>query len=208
MTTNKNMAIWDNVSKTDPKHTKTVSQRGGFTAIDAMYQIQMATEQFGPAGKGWGWTVSDPIFPPNNTVAVKITLWHGSHENVIEQYGQKSINATNGKPDEDAFKKAVTDGLTKCLSYLGFNADVFLGKFDDNKYVQERIREEQENEHPEIGQFNDAVAKAKTADELSKLQTQFRDDLNRIGVPAQPAIKAFQNKLKTLERKQANGIAQ
>jgi len=34
-------------------------------------------------------------------------------------------------------KKATTDGITKCLSMLGFNADVFLGKFDDNKYVQE-----------------------------------------------------------------------
>lgn len=206
MTTNKNMALWDNVSKTDPKHTKTVNKGYKVTAIDQMYQIQMATEQFGPAGKGWGWTISDPIFPPNNTVAVKITLWHGSRENTIEQYGQKSLGG--GKPDEDAFKKAITDGLTKCLSYLGFNADVFLGKFEDNKYIQERIREERESEHPELGQFNDAVAKAKTPDELKKLQAQFRDDLNKIGNPAQPAIKAFHSKLHTLERKQANGIAQ
>jgi hypothetical protein len=29
---------------------------------------------------------------------------------------------------------AVTDGLTKALSHLGFNADVFLGKHDGNKY--------------------------------------------------------------------------
>lgn len=206
MTTNKNMAIWDNVSKTDPKHTKNVNKGYKITAIDQMYQIQMATEQFGPAGKGWGWTISDPVFPPNNTVAVKITLWHGSRENTIEQYGQKSLGA--GKPDEEAFKKAITDGLTKCLSYLGFNADVFLGKFEDNKYIEERNREERENEHPEIGKFNDAVAKAKTPDELKELQAQFRDDLNNIGEPAQPAIKAFQSKLHTLERKQANGIAQ
>ena len=29
---------------------------------------------------------------------------------------------------------AVTDGLTKAPSHLGFNADVFLGKYDGNKY--------------------------------------------------------------------------
>ena len=32
-------------------------------------------------------------------------------------------------------KKVATDALTKGLSKLGFNADVFMGKFDDNKYV-------------------------------------------------------------------------
>ena len=40
------------------------------------------------------------------------------------------------KLDDDAPKKAITDGLTKAISHLGFNADVFLGKFDGNKYTQ------------------------------------------------------------------------
>jgi hypothetical protein len=30
---------------------------------------------------------------------------------------------------------SVTDGLTKALSHLGFNADVFLGEYDGNKYA-------------------------------------------------------------------------
>jgi hypothetical protein len=30
---------------------------------------------------------------------------------------------------------AITDGLTKGISHLGFNADVFLGEMDGNKYV-------------------------------------------------------------------------
>lgn len=145
-TTNDNMYIWEQVSKTDPDHTKRVEQRGGFTAIDAMYQIQSATQIFGPAGDGWGWEFSDPMFPGNNTVVIKCKLWHKGGVQPIEQYGQKSLNVFNKKlgkevPDEDAFKKAATDALTKCLSYLGFNADVFLGRFDDNKYV-EQVREE------------------------------------------------------------------
>ena len=130
-----NMALWNRVKTTDPKHTKKVEFGRKFTAIDAMYQIQSATEQFGEVGKGWGWSFSDPLFPPNGTVVIKCTLWHGVKENTIEHFGQKSMEF-KGKPDEDAFKKAATDGLTKCLSYLGFNADVFLGLFDDNKYVE------------------------------------------------------------------------
>jgi hypothetical protein len=37
--------------------------------------------------------------------------------------------------DDDCVKKVATDALTKGLSKLGFNADVFLGLYDDNKYV-------------------------------------------------------------------------
>ena len=39
------------------------------------------------------------------------------------------------KLDDDCIKKVATDALTKGLSKLGFNADVFMGRFDDNKYV-------------------------------------------------------------------------
>jgi hypothetical protein len=37
------------------------------------------------------------------------------------------------RPAEDAGKMALTDALTKGLSHLGCDADVFLGKHD-NKY--------------------------------------------------------------------------
>ena len=94
---------------------------------------------FGPGGAGWGWETGEPIYPGNGTVAIKVTLWHGNRDNSIEQYGQKHLGRED-RPDEDAYKKCVTDGITKCLSYLGFNADVFLGKFDDNKYVKEMAR--------------------------------------------------------------------
>lgn len=50
-----NMELWNKVCRTDPAHTKHVGQRGGFTAIDAMYQIECATKEFGPVGVGWGW---------------------------------------------------------------------------------------------------------------------------------------------------------
>jgi hypothetical protein len=129
-----NTKLWDAVCTTDPAHTKKVNQRGGFTAIDAMYQIETATKQFGPAGIGWGFDF-ELIWPPNDSIIAKVTLWHGKRENTVTQCGQKRLNMGD-KVDEDAAKKAVTDGLTKCLSYLGFNADVFLGKFDDNKYIE------------------------------------------------------------------------
>ena len=139
-----NMKIWNAVSQTDPAHTKHVNQRGGFTAIDAHYQIMKATEQFGPVGKGWGYDVVSTELVADFFIA-KVVLWHGEREN---KFGpvlgcSQMLNVGKNKmPDADAPKKATTDAITKGLSQLGFNADVFLGMFDDNKYVETRRKEE------------------------------------------------------------------
>ena len=51
------------------------------------------------------------------------------------------VTPQNGKPydlvDDEYKKKLRTDALTKGLSELGFNADIFEGKYDDNRYVQQ-----------------------------------------------------------------------
>jgi hypothetical protein len=39
--------------------------------------------------------------------------------------------------DEDAPKKSLTDAITKAASHLGIAANIFLGRWDDNKYVAE-----------------------------------------------------------------------
>lgn len=131
-----NMAIWNAVSQTDPDHTKEVSFGRKFTAIDAHSQVMEATRQFGPIGTGWGFKAAEPIFH-GDLVTVPVTLWHDGPENTFGPlYGAATVKDSKGKYDTDCLKKATTDGITKGLSLLGFNADVFLGKFDDNKYVQ------------------------------------------------------------------------
>ncbi len=133
-----NMRIWLQVEKTDPTHTKKVQQRGGFTAISAAYQIKRATETFGPIGEGWGYEAGEPIFH-DLLVFVPVTLWHsGDRANRFgPMTGGTEWKDNKGRIDSDAIKKATTDALTKLLSQLGFNADVFLGLFDDNKYLAE-----------------------------------------------------------------------
>ena len=47
------------------------------------------------------------------------------------------LGKKNGGLDDEAPKKAMTDALTKAFSHLGVSADVFLGLFDNNKYVSD-----------------------------------------------------------------------
>jgi hypothetical protein len=45
--------------------------------------------------------------------------------------------------DSEAPKKSLTDAMKKCLSLLGFSADIFLGEFENQEYVQaQRDKEE------------------------------------------------------------------
>jgi len=141
-----NMKLWESVETTDPKYTTRVNQRGGFTAIGAQYQLRTATETFGPFGTGWG--VKDERIEKWEDVGLAVytgTLWYRPTEFrdgmvVIKQESEFPIHSSikyhsNGRVDDDFMKKVATDALTKGLSKLGFNADVFMGKFDDNKYV-------------------------------------------------------------------------
>lgn len=144
-----NLSLWKAVELTDPAYTKQVNQRGGFTAISANYQIMSATKQFGPCGVGWGYKTNDPIIC-DTLIMIPVTLWHGQRENEFgPMIGCEEWKDKNGRIDSDAPKKAVTDGITKLLSQLGFNADVFLGKFDDQKYVEQRKREVAEEAKPD-----------------------------------------------------------
>jgi hypothetical protein len=70
---------------------------------------------------------------------------YGPVRGMVELWSQKTSHGkpvvdAEGRPvmmfDDDAGKKAMTDALTKALSHLGVSADVFMGRFDDNKYVE------------------------------------------------------------------------
>ena len=134
-----NLELWDTVQTTAPQYTKRVNQRGGFTAIAAQSQVKRATEVFGIMGHGWG--VEDEKFTTvEGTTMVLYTanLWYkfNTRTGAIPIHSSIKYGA-NGRYDDDFAKKVATDALTKGLSKLGFNADVFMGLFDDNKYVND-----------------------------------------------------------------------
>lgn len=143
-----NMKIWADNWKTDPKFTKKVNQRGGYTAIDAQYKLERVTAYFGACGIGWGFAREFrvqglPDHPLTNHVVCDLLLWYKLPEDDT-RYQLPSMGSAelyhgkegNYKADTDAWKKAETDALTKAFSRLGFFADVFLGMFDDDKYVE------------------------------------------------------------------------
>ena len=137
------MKLWNAVEKTNPKYTKQVGFGRKFTTVNAQYQVRCATEQFGPLGKGWG--IENEFFQPiiEGLIGYTARLWwkdsEGKHSFDIN--ASISTHSKSGKLDDECFKKVTTDALTKGLSKLGFNADVFMGQYDDNKYVAQMKKE-------------------------------------------------------------------
>ena len=138
------MRIWDSLCKTNPDYTRSVPSSYGkkITSIDPMYQIQCMTETFGPVGLGWKYNVKYTY--QDSLVFAEVSIHYCIHDNWFE-YGPvcsvQNLFKKNGNLDDEAPKKAMTDAMTKAFSHLGMSADVFLGKFDDSKYVQEVKKE-------------------------------------------------------------------
>jgi hypothetical protein len=132
------MALWSQVCETNPKYTKEVNFGRKFTSINAQYQLMCATEQFGACGDGWGVSDENFYMVTDGLLGYQATFWWRGEDQQVKTFAINSSIATHnksGKLDDDCFKKVSTDALTKGLSKLGFSADIFLGDWDDNKYV-------------------------------------------------------------------------
>lgn len=174
-----NMRIWSQVEKTDPAHTKPFQRAGGFkgTALKPMWVWQHLTEVFGPFGEGWGCDKPDfQLVPADKELLVYCTVsaWHeGESKRLWGVGGDKVVAMTKNGPrtDDEAFKKAFTDALMNAFKFIGVGADIHMGRFDDNKYVQQ-LKEE----------FTEAPSRI-SEDQLSELMT--------LGEKAGADVKAF-----------------
>lgn len=151
--------LWNSVSKTPPEHTKPITGKSySGTSPKPQWLIMKATETFGPCGIGWGFAIDErvedgamiaPGFYHRMHIA-KVKVWYiwNSQRGEVEHIGGTEFSGlrSSGKPftDEDAAKKSVTDALVKALSMIGFAGDIFMGRYDDSKYVQELRDEERE----------------------------------------------------------------
>lgn len=162
---NENMRLWDLVKDPDTtlsdKATKEFSGKGGFkgTAIDPMTLYAMATRLWGSEGlihkedvpQGysvpqypcWGFErISSEIIA--HEFVTRVRFWYPDTDHkvmkCIEGVGCTPIDeGRNGEPRpvNDVAKKTETDARTNAMSKAGFGANVYLGKYNDSRYVEE-----------------------------------------------------------------------
>lgn len=140
-----NLKLWNAVEKTNPKYTKQANVGGNkITSIAPQYQIMNVTEQFGSYGKTWGFKEIEldyTLVPEFNLIVFKAIFFYPDGEFPTINSIKMFMDNAKTKIDDNFAKKLETDTLTKAISKLGFNADIFMGKFDDTKYLAEVTKE-------------------------------------------------------------------
>lgn len=141
-----NMKIWENLKQVPPTCVKQI-QAGrlkGMTDIKPQWRIQAMTNQFGPCGIGWKYTID------------KQWIEHGSDGNVFafvnislffkhDSKWSDAIPGTGGSMlivkeknglhnNDESYKMALTDALSVAMKSIGVAADIYLGAFDGSKY--------------------------------------------------------------------------
>jgi hypothetical protein len=140
-----NLELWNKVEKTNPKYTKKANVKGNnITAIAPQYQIKNVTEQFGSYGTTWGFKSLDFDYTLTESLGLVILhaiFYYPDGEFPIKNAQSIFMDNARTKIDDNFAKKLETDTLTKAISKLGFNADIFMGLFDDVKYLAEVTKE-------------------------------------------------------------------
>ena len=140
-----NLDLWHKVEKTNPKYTKQANVGGNkITSIAPQYQIMNVTEQFGSYGKTWGFKnieLDYTLVPEFNLIVLKAIFFYPDGEFPTINSIKMFMDNAKLKIDDNFAKKLETDTLTKAISKLGFNADIFMGKFEDTRYLAEIKKE-------------------------------------------------------------------
>jgi len=218
-----NLDLYKSVETPDMAFVKKVNMRGGFTNIDAQYLIKLATEKFGPYGKGFGLCKSEldhSLLESFGVVTHSATFFYVLDGERSEFPINNAIQAKTAKGffDVDFAKKVETNTLGKALSKLGFASDVYMGKFDDQDYVQGKANEQSlakaDDKDAEVIRQREewrewkekelaAMALIPNAESLTTVYTGYIRKIQRKG--DNDALKAFESKyqecLKKLEAK-------
>lgn len=192
--TNPNKDLWQRVCVTDPKAVKEITgkqYRGN--SPKPYWIVERLTEEFGPCGIGWGFTIASERMERLSEVDVLhvavVDFWYvlGAKTGHVQQVGQTKATYMSSKDklvvDEDAPKKSVTDALVKCASYIGFAGDIFAGRWDDSKYVAEanrewRAKEDAEQQAQQLAQRTEwleaTAMKLEACESLKELQDTWK----------------------------------
>ena len=182
-----NLDLWNKHADIDPAFTKPITGKAyKGTSPSPQYVIHCLTDMFGPVGQGFGWDVTAEGWQPLGDEVLhwcRIRFWHTDRANGFDAYGQtKALMKTkNGlMADEDAPKKSLTDAIVKAASHVGVAANIFLGRWDDQKYVAQVAEEKRAAEQADaVAKATGFISAAETVEDMTerwkKLPAHIRD---------------------------------
>lgn len=141
-----NTKIWDAVKRPPASALKQIKagRLAGMSDINPQWRLQVMTEQFGPCGIGWKYTIDKLWTEPGSSEQVMafalVSLYTRNEESWSEPVpgiGGSTLIAREKSglhSNDEAFKMAITDALSVAMKALGVAADIYSGLWDGSKY--------------------------------------------------------------------------
>lgn len=187
-----NMKIWDALKQPPASALKEIKggRLSGMTDIKPQWRYQAMTEQFGPVGIGWKFTI-EKLWTEQGSDGQVVAFAHvhlfiamnggGAWSDPIPGIGGSMLIAKESKgphTSDEAYKMAVTDALSTAMKLLGVASDVYMGNWDGSKFKEDvaplvKITAAQKKEFAE--QIRAALANGDDA-ELAKLWSEWGTD--------------------------------
>lgn len=148
-----NLSIYESVRRVPDNAMKPIAagRLKGKTDINPMWRIKTLTEQFGPCGIGWKYTILDKRleYGGNKEIAVFVDIelyikYSGEWSEPIPGTGGAMFVANEKSglyTSDECFKMALTDAISVSCKALGIGADVYWGQ-DATKYEGNTARQE------------------------------------------------------------------
>lgn len=152
-----NLDIYNAVRSVPKEAQKTIAagRLKGFTDINPVWRIKKLTEQFGPAGIGWKYTITDKRMETgaDNTIAafMDIDLFvkvDGKWSEAIPGTGGSMFVAKEKGglyTSDECYKMALTDALSVACKALGVGADIYYQNDRDKYHNQKQNINQQQN---------------------------------------------------------------
>ena len=176
-----NLKIWDAVARPPKEALKQISggRLSGMTDIKPQWRYKAMTEQFGPCGIGWKYTMTDKWSEVGSDsqilcfVNVDLFFKHGEvWSEAIPGSGGSMLVTKESKglhTSDEGFKMALTDALSVAMSRLGVAAEIYMGNWTGSKY-----KDQPKDEQPQ----RNWIAEIKTVSTIEELKSLYTEAMN------------------------------
>lgn len=189
-----NMEKWDAMKRPPATALKAIGagRLKGKTDISPQWRLQVMTEQYGPCGIGWYYTV-ERFWTESGANGEVMAFAHVHLHTKTPEGWSAPIVGIGGAglvqkessglyANDEGYKMATTDALSVAMKQLGVAADIYMGLWDGSKY---KDVPKTENKHtPVNASMEGVVIPEKIMEELRFLASELVDLVEIKGNPS------------------------
>lgn len=185
----KNLDIYEKVRAVPENAQKKINagRIKGFTDINPMWRIKALTEQFGPCGIGWYYTIEEKWTDKQDTGEIITNILINLYVKIGDEWS-KPIQGIGGSMQvskeskgmyvsDESYKMALTDAISVACKALGVGADVYWQR-DRTKYTKPSNKSANPNETITSEQIRELLQLAKI--KVVDIEKAYQQPLNTL----------------------------